>query len=1047
MNFRKIVSKIVVIVLIVLHQTMPKSALSQTTSFIHYGVEQGLIQSQVQSILQDNKGNLWIGTMGGVSKFNGKKFTTFKKKNGLAEDWVTTSFLDKSGNIWIGHWGGGISFYNNKTSIFSDLQLERDAEFKSIRAIAEDKNGLIWIATEGAGIIVYDINTLTVKKVTTNEGLSSDLIYTLYPFENKILAGTSKGLVVIDQTNRSADLVLHPELSIKAISRRENDWLLGTVRNGIVSTDLHKESNYSIVHELKNEVSFIFNDNDKVWIGTKGEGVKVLKKDGSTANYSVRQGLSFFNVNCIFKDRESNVWIGTDLGLNQYRGERFQIIDQTDGLSNNIVWALLEDRAKNIWAGTNNGLSKISFDTQNQLQVLNYNLESGLTSNVVLSLFEDNDGGIYIGTAFGGLCKYDPVNNKIQKITLPDIREDLTVFSITQDNEGFLWLGTREGAIKLNTLTSEILIYNSQNGLNVNSVFKVYKDKSGNIWLGALGGNLAMYNGSTIRQFTADDGVNHKFFLCMNEDKAGNLWLGAYGGGLYRFDGQSFKNFTSDDGLITESPYSVLPDNDGNLWIGTTNGIEKFNPEKGALAYYAKKDGFLGVETNANAICSDDKGNIWFGTIMGLLKFSPSEDKPNFIEPLTQIEGLKLFFTDGEFPSDATFSYSQNHLTFVFSGISLTSPEKVLYQYKLEGFDQSWSPAGDITEAIYSNLPPGQYRFLVKAANNDGVWNSEPVVYSFTITPPFWSTWWFRTLLGMLLVTFIWGITAIRTRKLKAAKKELENKVALRTEELANKNMELLRKNKEITDSINYAKRIQEAILPDKRKIKLALPESFIFYQPKDIVSGDFYFFTERDDYIIISSVDCTGHGVPGALMSMIGVNFLNQIVNEQGIIEPELILKELHKKVIRTLNAADSERSSVDGMDLGIVRINKKTFEIVYSGALRPFYFFTNNEFIEIKGDRYSIGAIKEIDQVSFSKHIINANKGDVFYIFSDGFADQFGELTGKKFMTQKFKSLLAEIRNLSMDDQQKHIEETFSSWKGKLDQVDDILVVGVKI
>jgi serine phosphatase RsbU (regulator of sigma subunit) len=336
---------------------------------------------------------------------------------------------------------------------------------------------------------------------------------------------------------------------------------------------------------------------------------------------------------------------------------------------------------------------------------------------------------------------------------------------------------------------------------------------------------------------------------------------------------------------------------------------------------------------------------------------------------------------------------------------------------------------------------------MVKAANSDGVWNKEPLVYTFTITPPFWSTWWFRILMVIALLSAIWGWTTLRTRKLKAAKKQLEQKVTERTAELALKNVELERKNKEITDSINYAKRIQEALLPDRKKIKQALPDSFIFYQPKDIVSGDFYFFTERGDDIIISSVDCTGHGVPGALMSMIGINFLNQIVNEKGITSPHEILAELHRKVLQALSSDGSNRSYIDGMDMGIVRINKKTRQMTFSGAVRPLYLFSAEGFSEIKGDKRSIGGIKEMQDVHFSSHQIASGTGDVFYIFSDGFADQFGEQTGKKFMSQRFRQLLSEIRELSMDQQQQKIESAFVSWKGSAEQIDDVLVIGVRM
>jgi len=272
-------------------------------------------------------------------------------------------------------------------------------------------------------------------------------------------------------------------------------------------------------------------------------------------------------------------------------------------------------------------------------------------------------------------------------------------------------------------------------------------------------------------------------------------------------------------------------------------------------------------------------------------------------------------------------------------------------------------------------------------------------------------------------------------------------------------------KNKDITDSINYSKRIQDASLsPKELKYKL-FQDIFVLFKPKDIVSGDFYWYTEKDGKKLIASCDCTGHGVPGALMSMLGNNILNRIVNEKGITSPDEILNQLHKEVRKELNQGEHSGSK-DGMDIALVVFNTEN-EIEFAGAQRPLWIIKKTEdagmkfendplqqlinkdyqLIEIKADKFSIGGTQTETERIFTKHKIILSKGDSIYIFSDGFVDQFGGSEGKKFMSKRFKDLLLVNYSVPMMDQEKNIIKAFESWKGSREQVDDILVIGIKI
>lgn len=1063
------------------------TAFGQTTSFMYYGVEQGLSQSQVQCITQDDNGNLWIGTLSGLTKYNGRKFKVYSRTDSLAEDWVTSLCKDNNGNILFGHWAGGVSMFNGESEKIENLNLEEYTRFKTVTSIAQDEKSRFWIATEGAGVFVYDPANKKMITLTKKDGLSSDNIYNVCKDQKgNMWVATDIGITIYNDEQLSVHSILNignglhsNRITCMALINESEMWI-GSADAGVMVLKIKDDFSVKLPTKAienggqrinlengleSNFINCITEDKThNIWIGTTGGGavkcVPYPSKERSEAiskaiiyNYNTKQGLNYFNANAIFQDRENNVWIGTDIGLNQYQGERFQIYDEADSLTNNLVWTTLCDRDGNVWLGTNDGISKISFsyssiNNKQHHSIKNYNTKDGLSSNVVLSSFEDSEGNLWFGTGFGGVSKFDKASQKFEIINKAGGLAGDVVFAINEDQLGNLWFGTKEGASKYDKTTKTFRNFNITDGLGGNNVYRIFKDSKGNLWFGALGGNLSMYDGSTFKTFDESDGMHHRFILCINEDKQHNLWFGAYGGGLYKYDGKMFINYTAKEGLTTDSPYSIISDNNNNIWIGSSRGIDKFDEKTQKFINYGKAEGFLGVETNPNAVSIDKNGNLWYGTIMGAVRYNPGEDKINTIEPKTFITGLKLFMQETPFPDDARFAYNQNHLTFSFVGISLANPGKVQYQYKLDGFDKDWLPGFTKTnEVVYTNLPPGTYSFMVRACNNDGTCNIQPAVYKFFIAPPFWQTAVFYILVFVFAIFGIYVFDKIRTRKLKQAKKSLEEKVQERTEELAGKNAELAEKNKDITDSIRYAKRIQEAILPPDATVRRFLPNSFVFAKPKDIVSGDFYWVDKKGDQVIFAAVDCTGHGVPGAFMSIVGHNLLSQSLSEMKDVVPSELLDKLNKGVSETLKQTSEDTKLRDGMDIALCCINYKLMELQYAGAYNPLFIVRGGEFIEVKADNIAIGSYIETQQSNYSNHKIQLQKGDTIYVFTDGYIDQFGGPDGKKFKLNQFKSMLSTLSGVSMDQQKIAIEKSIEEWRGVLQQVDDILVIGVRV
>jgi serine phosphatase RsbU (regulator of sigma subunit) len=331
---------------------------------------------------------------------------------------------------------------------------------------------------------------------------------------------------------------------------------------------------------------------------------------------------------------------------------------------------------------------------------------------------------------------------------------------------------------------------------------------------------------------------------------------------------------------------------------------------------------------------------------------------------------------------------------------------------------------------------------MVLANNSQGVWNNEPVTFSFMIKPPFYLTWWFIMLSVILILVVIVSYIKIREKNLIKEKLILEQKVEERTAEVVQKSLIIEEKNRDITASIRYAERIQRAMLPKEDTFR----DTFVLFLPKDIVSGDFYWMYDNGDWLFIAAVDCTGHGVPGAFMSIIGHNSLSKVVREYGLTRPAAILDQLNIEVMKAL-LQRHEKAIMDGMDLALIAINRKTGKVEFAGAYNPLYVVRKGEVLTYKGDRFPIGMTTMDERKTFTNQEVETEPGDMLYMCSDGYADQFGSSEVKKFKSGNVKKILSEIWHLPVAEQKSLLEKELMEWKGDLEQVDDILFIGTKI
>ena len=401
--------------------------------------------------------------------------------------------------------------------------------------------------------------------------------------------------------------------------------------------------------------------------------------------------------------------------------------------------------------------------------------------------------------------------------------------------------------------------------------------------------------------------------------------------------------------------------------------------------------------------------------------------------------------------SNHSFSSSTSNLTFNYDAVSLTEGDYIHTKYNVLGFDTTWQTI-NTNDIVFSSLPPGSYTLQIKACNNHNFW-SEPKQLAFTIEYPWYRTWVAYILYVILGGGAIYLFIKSRTKKLEEEKNNLEKIIEERTAEVVEEKKVITEqkhlieeKHKEITDSINYAERIQRSFLATKEQLDEQLKDYFVFFQPKDVVSGDFYWaHTLQNRNFALVTADSTGHGVPGAIMSLLNTSSLEKAV-ELGINEPAEILNHTRQTIIERLKKDGSAEGGKDGMDCSLISFNKEKTKLVYAAANNPIWIIRNNELIELSPDKIPVGK-HDRDSITFTQHEVDLQKGDMIYTLTDGFPDQFGGPKGKKFMYKKLKEVLIAIAHKPTEEQQTVLKDTLKDWMGNTEQVDDVTIIGVRV
>jgi ligand-binding sensor domain-containing protein/serine phosphatase RsbU (regulator of sigma subunit) len=1049
---------------------------SQAFYFANYGVKDGLSQSNVSGIIQDSAGFYWFATAGGVSRFDGKNFVNYSTENGMADNNVSALFKDKENFIWLGHDNGMLTRFNGK--VFEEIKSKLLPQDKKIYSFFEDHLGQLWIGTESAGAILIsnphtdDVSKLNISTYAGKEGLSQLVLSVNEDKDHILWFLTDLGIKLFNPKDKTFDFFRPDGMLLGQVSALAmiggKEVLIGTTNGSLTKYNIGQKTFESIINptstlKLLNGqgpamIWSIYPDaKNNLWISVWNFGVMRYNLSTQALNlFNTANGLSLNKIKAIHEDKEGNMLFGTSgEGIDVYSGDRFVSFSKKNGLSDNQVWAICTDVDGRYWLGTNEGIT-IYEPKDQSFEYLT--TDKGLRVNNVRALVKDNANNIWIGTWGGKLVKYDYLKKKVLAVPALDDIVNILVSCLMIDKQNRLWIGSTEGIVVYDLNSGAIKALRTIDGLSSNDISCLYEQSNGHVWIGTNQKGLSEYDGHTFKKYTKSDGLTYSSISGITEDNDKHIWLGTEGGGVYVLEKGQFKNMRAKDGLLSDYITLISKDAQGDIWMGSNKGLNKYNPKTKILKSYSKHDGFTGLETKPGSVFRDADKNIWFGTVNGVYKYQYKADLENKIPPVLRLLEFKINLNDATLEKNRTLSYKENTFSFKFIGISLTNPEGVTYQYKLDGLEDDWKPVTKNNEVLYSNLDPGKYTFELKTCNGSNVCGNVITVTTLTIQPPLWKTWWFYVLVCLMVGTALFSYIKIRERQLLIEKKILEDKVTERTAEVVEQKNEaekqrliadeqkhlVQEKHKEITDSINYAERIQKSFLASKELLDKNLGEHFVFFQPKDVVSGDFYWAsTLNNGNFGLVTADSTGHGVPGAIMSLLNITSLEKAIEANN--EPAAILNHTRKTIIERLKNDGSEHGGKDGMDCSFISFDLKKKVITYAAANNPIWIVRNGELIEFDCDSMPVGK-HDLDQKPFTQHMVQLQKGDCLYTLTDGMPDQFGGPKGKKFMNRKLKELLVSIALKPMTEQGSIIKKTFDDWRGNLEQVDDVLLIGTR-
>lgn len=1035
---------------------------------------------------QTDQGIFVFGNDKNIISFNGTDWSfvlldttkTNVPKEKIKEKKVYKLFKSSSGVIYVSRENSlGKLEYNSKGRL-SFVPFHYDSTLTKVWYIHESADRSI-LFTSNDRILKYFPDSDSISTILTNSQLNNGEINSSVQFENKLLLGVSydsedderKGqFFIVDFIRNGSIQPLNEIDNSKSFQFRAsyvaNDTTFFVDYRGGVHL-LNKKTNalegkFILKRNGQNpniKMNSLVKHGDYLWVATANQGVEIYDLEGNNIReFGELEGLQDLNVFSLFFDKDNNLWLNLDNGIaNIEFSSPTASWDRSQGLEGAAEALII--KANQIVIATRGAGISTSYAASNRMLFKNTQVIS--ESCFDIKKFNTDFGKRTLIVGYNGIYEINSLDEKAKPIG-----ENLYAWELFQSpfNKNEVFIGG-EGFLGLISLDDNGWKYKELASFEGTTIRK-FEYFHGKIYFSVSDKGVFMLSKEgDISKLPVESGINTaktNFYLTAFNDK---LYSG-YNYGLLQVRNDSLVKLKV-EGIYYDNTVDVIfhrlfshPEKD-ELWAVVFDEKNKEDSKK-EIGYFTEEDGAL-IWTNLNnnslesGVVNDIQYHnnlLYFATSEGLLVFDREKlEKIKdpwkvYISNVTISDSLVVYIPEYAEPI-GPIPYSKP-IRFNFAGNSFSNNGKIQYRTRILELSKDWSKYESSNYRNLDNLPHGTYTLEVQGKNYHNA-ESEVYTYTFTILPPWYLTWWAYLIYFLLFILIIIITTRISIYRVKQKNKQLEEIVQERTKEIAEQNTmlevqknQIAAKNEDILDSIKYAKRIQNTILPSENLLSSRFKEHFVFYRPKDIVSGDFYWMREVGDKVIWSAVDCTGHGVPGAFVSIVGNNGLVRTVNEFKLEQPNQILDKLRDLVVEAFRA-QGERDVKDGMDLALVSLDQKTNKLMFSGANNPLVIIRGKEIIEVKADKQPIGDFER--SFPFTNHEIQLETDDCIYIFSDGYVDQFGGDKGKKLKSKPFRELLLSISHLPMNEQLSILNAHFDEWKGELEQLDDVCVFGVRV
>ncbi|MEZ5017187.1 MAG: two-component regulator propeller domain-containing protein [Flavipsychrobacter sp.] len=785
-------SKTFLYLLVILSFSIITNSNAQRYPFYNLSVENGLIQSQVTAIEQDAMGHLWMGTIGGLAKYDGKTFTNYTIRDGLLNNSITALGIDKQNQIWIGG-PNGVTKYNGREFKHFIFRAPENANANAVSKLKVAPNNTIWCIVAGSVFSIKDNQYKELPLPNLNAGALSIL-----PTKDRLYIATNYGQIYTYNNSKWDSITYnYPLVSNHAINttqifedHKNKIWLTGNAGLFYIENDTIKRAPVKR-SDIKNWpfiISISEGHDGALWMGSTGA---LQYKDSIISSYDKNNGFTESVTRCIKTDKEGNIWFGTNgNGIFRFSGGQFSIVDEKTGLDNEQVMAIAATPKGRVYFGTY--LGGVYYYEHGIVNKYTLPLPKNIT---VQAIDIKNSDDIWLGTNGFGLMRN--VKGELRKYTTPLIPSN-TIVTLYRDSEDRLWIGTGYGA----TIYHDEKFTPVGNAKNVVSAFITIGADS---VLMATSAGMQLYDNKEVTPFITSSAADSSNAQCFAISKS-KLWIGTTDNGVICYDLKTKESFTinKSNGLKSDFVYNIITDNDHNIWVGTGYGIHKIELRNTlpTVTFYGRGQGVYGMESNQNAVYKMSDGSIWFGTTKGALHYQPKMHAVKAKPVSIVLQSVKLFgnnITDTSYydslsswyniPQNLVLPYKKNNLTFTFQAITMSGLEPIQYKYKIDGLDAPWSDWTSLNSITYSALQPGNYTLRVITNATDST-NSKELTYSFSIVAPFHKTSWFRLLI--LLGCILLGISfqyIINKRKqnrlalLERLRKEEQNKVRDRTAE------------------------------------------------------------------------------------------------------------------------------------------------------------------------------------------------------------------------------------------------------------------------